>query len=282
MVPLLMAALLGPCGSTLRGEDARPVVDDRSMPAAKPAATTLPTLWIVGDSTVNSPAPKRGWGQDLGNFFDPSRINVVNRAIGGRSSRTYFTEGRWESVLNSLKPGDWVIVQFGHNDGGRPDASSKFRGSVQGIGDNTEDVTLANGTVETVHSFGWYLKSYARSAQAKGARVILCSPVPHKKFDASGKFVHDWNTWREWISNCAKETGACFVDLSEIIGQGYDHLDRATVEGFFDDARTHTNAAGALFNAKALVSGLRALPSAPLDRFLSDEGKIIPPSKGID
>jgi len=169
-----------------------------------------------------------------------------------------------------------VIIQFGHNDGGRPDASSKFRGSVPGIGENTQDVQMPDGTTETVHSFGWYLRTYARTARAKGALVILCSPIPHKKFDGSGKFVRDWGQWRDWIATCAKDEGASFVDLSEIIASGYDKLDQTTVEGFFEDKRTHTNATGSLFNAKAVVSGVRGIPSAPLDPFLNTEGKRIP------
>ncbi len=269
-----LLALAGP--AALRAaEDDRPIVNDSGVAPEKPASGTIPTFWVVGDSTLKSNAPLRGWGQDFGRFFDPEKINVVNHAIGGRSSRTFYTEGRWQAVLDGIKPGDWVIIQFGHNDVGRPDASSKFRGSVKGIGDETEDVTKPDGSVETVHTFGWYLKTYVRTARAKGANVILCSPVPHKKFDGAGKFVRDWAQWRGWIEACAKAEGAIYLDLAEIISRGYDRLPRAEVEAFFADERTHTNEAGALFNARAVVSGLRALPGAPLDAYLSAEGRAV-------
>jgi len=118
-------------------EDERPVVNDSGVPVEKPAAGTLPTLWIAGDSTVRSNDPMRGWGQDLPRFFDPVKINVVNRAIGGRSTRTFYTEGKWQAIVDALKPGDWVVIQFGHNDVGQLDARSKFRGSLKSIGDET-------------------------------------------------------------------------------------------------------------------------------------------------
>src|SRR5207253_1679016 len=94
-------------------EDPRPVVDDSKTTPAQARDLKLPTLWIVGDSTLNSNAPLRGWGQDLAQFFDLNKINVVNRAIGGRSSRTFQYEGRWDKIMTEIKKGDFVILQFG-------------------------------------------------------------------------------------------------------------------------------------------------------------------------
>ncbi|MES2921305.1 MAG: rhamnogalacturonan acetylesterase [Verrucomicrobiota bacterium] len=258
-----------------RGQDDRPVVSDRDAPKETVAASNLPTLWIAGDSTLRSNAPLRGWGQDLGTFFDPKKINVVNRAIGGRSSRTFFTEGRWKEILDGIKPGDFVIIQFGHNDVGPLDERGKFRGSLKGIGDETQKVTKPDGTVEEVRSYGWYLREMARSARDKQAKVILCSPVPHKKFDADGNFVHDWQEYRGWVEACAKAEHAAYLDLAEAIGNAYDQLDQSTVESYFADKGTHTSAAGSLFNAKAVIAGLRAIPTAPLDGFLNAAGKEI-------
>jgi lysophospholipase L1-like esterase len=259
-----------------RAQDDRPVVADRDAPKESVTANKLPTLWIAGDSTLRSNAPMRGWGQDLGTFFDPKKINVVNRAIGGRSSRTFFTEGRWKEILDGIKPGDFVIIQFGHNDVGPIDEKGKFRGSLKGIGDETEKVTKPDGTVEEVRTYGWYLREMARSAREKRAKVILCSPIPHKKFDAEGNFVHDWKEYREWVAATAKAERAAYLDLADLIGNAYDQMDRSIVESYFADKGTHTSAAGALFNAKAVVAGLRAIPTAPLDGFLNASGKEIP------
>jgi lysophospholipase L1-like esterase len=270
-----MAGLVSLLAFPLHAEDERPVVDDKSVAKETAAKAALPTLWIAGDSTVRSNQPMRGWGQDLGMFFDAAKINVVNRAIGGRSSRTYFTEGKWRDIENGLKPGDFVLIQFGHNDVGPTDERSKFRGSVKGIGEETETVKKPDGSTEEVRSYGWYLKTMARSAKAKGAKVILCTPVPHKKFDREGKFVQDWAGWREWVKACALAEEVGFLDLAEGIGQRYAKLPPAEVEGFFADKGTHTNAAGSLFNAKAVVAGLRAMEGAPLDGFLNENGRQI-------
>ncbi len=275
--PLLLLVLPLAAWATPPAEDDRPVVNDSGLAPSRPADGALPTLWLAGDSTVNIGAPKgerpmRGWGQELNEFFDPAKINLVNRAIGGRSSRTFFTEGRWQKILDDLRPGDWVIIQFGHNDVGHLDARSKYRGSLKSIGDETEDVTLADGSVETVRSYGWYLKTYARTAREKGANVVLCSPVPHKDY------VGDWSEWRGWVQASAAAEQVYFIDLCELIRRGYEQLTAADLEAFFADARTHTTVAGARFNARALVSGLRALPGAPLDEYLSAIGGETPPA----
>jgi lysophospholipase L1-like esterase len=166
-------------------EDERPVVDASKVAVEKVANASLPTFHIVGDSTVKSGgtgAGLWGWGERIAPFFNANKINVVNHAIGGRSARTYFTEGRWDKVADTLRPGDFVIIQFGTNDGGRiGDPANKNRADGKGIGDETVEDTKPNGTKELVHTFGWYMAKFAAGAKAKGATVILCSPIPHKQ-----------------------------------------------------------------------------------------------------
>lgn len=270
LLTLLAGALILP----LWAEDERPIEDDKGRREQK-SENELPTLWIAGDSTVKSHSPMRGWGQELGRFFDPDEINVVNRAIGGRSSRTFYTEGRWKEIEDALKPGDFVIIQFGHNDVGPPDARSKFRGSLKGIGNETEEVEKPDGSTEEVHTFGWYLREMAGGARKKKAKVILCSPIPHKRFNSDGEFQPDWDGWRDWIKTCAKKERAAFVDLADLIGREYADLGQRKVEKMFADKGTHTNAEGALFNAERVVAGLRGIPTSPLDGYLSREGRRI-------
>ena len=272
----ILCGIFALCVLPARGEDDRPVVDDKGVPKETAASANLPSLWIAGDSTLKSNAPLRGWGQDLGTFFDPKKINVVNRAIGGRSSRTFFTEGRWKEILDAIKPGDFVIIQFGHNDVGPLDDKGKFRGSIKGVGEETEKVTKPDGSVEEVHSYGWYLREMAHSAREKKAKVILCSPIPHMKFDSDGKFGQDWKEMRGYVEATAKSEHAAFLDLADQIGHAYGKLDKATIESFFADKGTHTNATGSLFNAKVVVAGLRAIPTSPLDSYLSKDGREIP------
>src|SRR6476620_10129882 len=118
----------------------------------------LPTVFIIGDSTVNnSDQGVQGWGNVIGDYFDKSKINVANRARGGRSSRTFYTEGLWDKVMAELSSGDFVLMQFGHNDGGSLD-KDRARGSLKGTGEETEELTVeSTGKKEVVHTYGWYM-----------------------------------------------------------------------------------------------------------------------------
>src|SRR5258707_98277 len=88
-----------------------------NIPLDNPPNPTLPTLFIVGDSTARNGADL-GWGDHFTPLFDTTKINIANRAMAGRSSRSYYNEGRWDKVLDEMKPGDYVLIQMGHNDGG--------------------------------------------------------------------------------------------------------------------------------------------------------------------
>jgi len=257
-------------------DDPRPVVDDSKTTPATVRDPKLPTLWIVGDSTLNSNAPLRGWGQELAQFFDQRKINVVNRAIGGRSSRTFQNEGRWDKVLAEMKPGDLVLIQFGHNDVGRyDDPAAKERPSLHGEGDDTVDVTKKDGSKETVHTFGWYMRKYGNDARAKGATAIFCSMVPHKDWD-NGKIVRkERETFVEWTKNAAVATGAAFIDLNESAARRLEALGPEKVQALFGDARTHSTPAGALLNAETVVAGLKALKRPNLSRYFSEKVKPI-------
>src|SRR5471030_687469 len=103
-------------------------------------ATGKPALYVVGDSTANSPAPIQGWGTPFSAYFDPAKVTVLNKARGGRSSRSYVHEGLWDAVAKVLKPGDFVLLQFGHNDGGAPSAAKAGdRPSLPGLGEEAKD-----------------------------------------------------------------------------------------------------------------------------------------------
>ena len=255
---------------TPEGADDRPVVDARKVKVEAPRDPRLPSLVLIGDSTVRSGGQNGawGWGERIAAFFDTQRINIVNNAIGGRSSRTFFTEGRWASVLEQLKPGDTLLIQFGHNDGARiGDPAGKNRGSVPGTGPETVEDTRPDGSKEAVHSFGWYLARYIGEARAKGANVVVLSPVPHKDRWQAGQ-PRDFENYAAWGEQVAREQGAAFIDLTMRVTEAYRAVGPQRVEAFFADARTHTNEAGAIFNATQVVEGLKRLPGAPLTAFL--------------
>ncbi len=260
-------------------DDARPVVDDSKTTPDKVLNSKLPTLWIVGDSTLRSDAPLRGWGQELGQFFDQAKINVVNRAIGGRSSRTFQVEGRWDKIMAELKPGDFVIVQMGHNDVGKyDDPAAKDRPALHSEGDETAEVTRLDGKKETVHSFGWYMRKYGNDAKSKGATAIFCSMVPHKDW-ANGKITRkESETFVKWTQNAANVTGAAYIDLNEIVALEFERLGPDKVEPLFGDKRTHSTPAGAFLNAQMVVAAIKALNKPNLTKYLSTKSKTIKPA----
>lgn len=257
-------------------DDARPVVSD-TRPAETAVNPKLPTLFIVGDSTLNSNAPLRGWGQELAQYFDLRKINVVNRAIGGRSSRTFQYEGRWDKVLADLKKGDFVLIQFGHNDVGKyDDPAAKDRPSIHGEGEETLELTrFFDGKKELIHTFGWYMRRYGNDVKARGAIAIFCSMVPHKDWD-NGKIVRkERETFVKWTENAAKMSGAAFIDLNEIIALEFERLGPEKVEPLFGDKRTHSTPAGALLNAEMVVAAVKALKKPKLRKYLSGKGNEI-------
>ena len=264
----------------LAADDPRPVVDDSKAPVEKPADPNLPTLFLVGDSTMKSNAPLRGWASEISLFFDTTKINVVNRAIGGRSSRTFINEGRWDKVLAEMKSGDFLLIQFGHNDAGRyDDPAAKGRPSLRGEGDDTAEVTKPDGTKETIHSFGWYMRKYGTDAKAKGVTVIYCSMVPHKIWDGDHIQRNEQQTFVKWTANAAKATGGLFIDINEVIAEALEKAGKAKVETFFGDARTHSTPAGAKFNATCVVATLKTLNPDPLEKYFNDAGKAVEPAK---
>jgi lysophospholipase L1-like esterase len=274
-----------------------------------PANPQLPSLILVGDSTVRNGHGKGsdglwGWGAPIADLFDPAQINVVNRAIGGLSSHTYISQGHWANTLELIKPGDFVLIQFGHNDGGLnipgatpvpdqglapgatpppPPAGAprgpNTRGSLPGTGDQTLEVENPyTHQTELVHSFGWYLRKYVEDVRAKGATPILCSLVPRKIW-VDGHIRRNTDTYRGWTQSVAEQEHVPFVDLNDIIARRYDTLGEAAVDPLFGDPHTHTTLAGAQLNAESVVAGLRALPGHPLNKYLSAKGKTIKPFK---
>ena len=239
----------------------------------RPANRNIPSLFLIGDSTVRNgrgdgAGGQWGWGDYLGTAFDPQKINVVNRAVGGTSSRSFLETGYWDRVLGMLKKGDFVMMQFGHNDGGSATNPPTARTSLKGIGDETaEAVNPASGKTDIAHTYGWYLRKYVNDTRAKGATPIVCSLIPRKIWK-DGKVVRNKDTYAGWAEQVAQDEKVPFVNLNEIIATKYDALGANKVEPLFADPHTHTSEAGAELNAQCVVEGLKALPDDPLAPYL--------------
>jgi len=238
-----------------------------------------PRLWIIGDSTVRNGSGRGengqwGWGDRIEPFFDPGRIEVVNRAIGGRSSRTFLTDGRWDAMLDEARPGDFLILQFGHNDPGPVNDDSRARGTLPGIGEEFQEIeNLLTRKPETVHTFGWYLRRYLRDAKAAGLLPIVCSYVPRcPRPDAPWPVVAEPGSYRLWAQQAAEQEGAGYIDLFGLVSTVYATLAPEQIKGryFCDSDFTHTNLAGAELNASKVAEGIRLLDDHPLRRYLKD------------
>jgi len=270
--------------STVPGQNTDPGAAVR-QPLPAPKNPRLPTLYLIGDSTVRNgkgdgASGQWGWGEPLVGYFDLDAMNVVNRAIGGRSSRTYITEGRWDELLALLKPGDFVILQFGHNDPGPLDDTARARGTLPGVGEESKDIfNPITKKQEVVHTYGWYMRKYVTDTLAKGAIPIVCSPIPRKIWK-DGKIVRNADHYGGWARQVAAAANVAFVDLNEIIASRYDALGVDQVEPLFADPHTHTSLAGAKLNAECVVAGLKALKGNPLERYLSEKGKSVSADSG--
>lgn len=228
-----------------------------------------PTLYIIGDSTVrNTGVNQMGWGSCMGDFLDTTQLQIINRAMAGRSTRTFIKEGRWDSVLSMLKAGDYIMMQFGHNEGSVPDTSKAgYRGVLKGTGEETKSLVWPDGKPETVHTYGWYLRKFVREAKAKGAVPIICSMIPRNEF-RDGKVLRANNDYGKWASEIAQQENVFFIDLNKITADKYDAMGSDEVKKFFPGDHTHTNEAGAKVNAASVAQGVKELQDCGLRKYL--------------
>jgi lysophospholipase L1-like esterase len=186
--------------------------------------------------------------------------------VGGLSSRTYLTQQHWDHVLAMLKRGDFVMMQFGHNDSGPLDDPARARGTIKGTSEETREIdNPITRQHEVVHTYGWYLRKFIADAKAKGATAIVCSPVPRKIWK-DGRIARD--PYGGWAAEVAASEHVAFVDLNEIIARRYEELGAEKVEPLFGDEHTHTSRAGAELNADCVIAGLRGLKANPLAEYL--------------
>lgn len=231
-----------------------------------------PVLYIIGDSTVQNGSGKGadslwGWGSFMNLYFNTDKIEIQNHAKGGRSSRTFITEGRWDSIMKTIKKGDYVLMQFGHNDGGELADTLRARGTIKGIGNESKDIYNPIRKVnEKVYTYGHYMRKYANEAKSKGAIPIIVSPVPRFKFDDKNKINKD--QYGVWAQEVAKQTGAYFLDLNTMVIAKYEEMGPENVKNFFPKDHTHTNEAGAVFNAELVAQGIKDLKKSELRKYL--------------
>lgn len=227
------------------------------------------TIHLAGDSTMapklDEKRPETGWGEMLPEFFDSSMVRVVNHARNGRSTRTFISEGRWKDITDSLQTGDYVFIQFGHND------ESK---------EKTDRYT-------SPADYRANLVRFVNEARAKGANPVLMTPVARRRFDSTGKTRHTHGEYPDIVRGVAREMKVPIVDMErkteEVLSLfGPDASTRLFLQlpphenlnypnGIADN--THFSPFGARIVAALAVEGIResALP------LTADFSRIAPP-----
>jgi len=151
-------------------------------------------VWMIGDSTMaNKQAdktPETGWGMVM-NEFVKANVTVHNHALNGRSSKSFLDEGRWTAIYDSIEPGDYVIIQFGHND---EKPAEKL---------HTDPST----------TYKQLLKKYIDESRAKGANPIICSSIVRRHFDGKGGLKDTHGAYITAAREIALETGTPYVDM---------------------------------------------------------------------
>lgn len=226
-------------------------------------------VFLIGDSTMannNNNPDAVGWGVPFPKYCDTTRIEVINKARGGRSTRTFDYEGLWNEVKNQLEPGNFILIQFGHNDAGDID-KEKFRGSLKGNGEETQEVTRPDGTKEIVHTFGWYMKKFIREAKEKGAIPIVLSQTPRNEWP-NDKVERRTDTYGNWSKIAAEKQDVLYIDLNEIVAQKYELLGKEKVKAFFPKDHTHTGLEGAQLNALTVAESIQKLKNCNLRDYI--------------
>ena len=259
---LVLISLMG----VIQGQNATPPGTTTDQ---RPTNPKLPTIFVVGDSTANNHANGAlGWGDPFIEYFDQAKVNVLNRARAGRSSRTFITEGLWDKVLTDMKQGDYVLIQFGHNDAGAINDATRARGSLPGPGEETQEIdNLLTKKHEVVHTFGWYMRKMIADTKAKGAVPIVMS-LTVRNIWKDGRVERGSGHFGEWAAEIAKSEKVAFIDVTKIITDEYEKRGEEKVKELFGPDHTHTSPAGAWLNAALIVEGLKALNDSHLKSYL--------------
>ena len=151
-------------------------------------------IWMIGDSTMASKKPERapesGWGVAMSDFAKANAV-IHNHAASGRSTKSFIDEKRWEAVCDSIKPGDYVIIQFGHND-------------------EKPDLTLHTDPYTTYQQ---NLKKFVEETRIKGGIPIICSSIVRRHFDGKGNLLNSHGEYINAARLIAEQTHTSYVDM---------------------------------------------------------------------
>ncbi|KAF8311163.1 SGNH hydrolase [Clavulina sp. PMI_390] len=242
------------------------------------SVSAAPTLWLIGDSTMALHAASegiQGWGVEVPTYF--TGLTVSNQGISGTSARSYARDGMFYNLIhNSIKAGDFVVIEFGHNDGGGAAASSTGDAGTTGL-TTTQTVTLANGTSEVVHTYNYYVEGMVDQIIAKGATAIVSSQTPNNPYENTTTIVNDPPRFVGYAATAASDKGVAYVNHFQSVIDLFTPLGTTTVNSYYpNDQHVHTNTAGAIVVAKAFIGGLKCSSAkSVLNNYLSSSGQAL-------
>ncbi|APZ46074.1 rhamnogalacturonan acetylesterase [Polaribacter reichenbachii] len=247
-----------------------------------------PIFYTVGDSTVKNGKGDGygglwGWGDFLEQFLDTTKVSIENHALGGTSSRTYQALGLWDNVYNKLKKGDYVLIQFGHNDNSAVNDTIRARGTIKGIGNETEEIdNLITGVHEIVHTYGWYIEKIVKDAKSKGAIPVIMSPIPRNVWK-NGKIPRNNTSYGLWAKQIADRNDVTFINLNDKMSTELESFGESKVTGtyFYKRDHTHTSAKGAAMASQIIVNELKKLNNSINKYFLDDVDISLPKKQNI-
>ncbi|KAF5323358.1 hypothetical protein D9611_005645 [Ephemerocybe angulata] len=216
-----------------------------------------------------------GWGQYLSQFVS---IPVVNKALGGRSARSFTEEGRFTEIANLAKSGDYVVISFGHNDGSAGAVDNGRQCAVGDGYDTTSTVKTADGQSIVIHSWPYYIQNAVNLLKSKGLNVIVSSQTPRNgwvngSIGAPPRFVG-------YAKLSAERTSVNYIDHYAYVAQAYKRIGQTTVNTYYPNSGdvVHTSATGAKVVAQAFVRGVLCNASA-LKSKVNSAGQSVPGTK---
>jgi len=218
--------------------------------------STKPVIYLAGDSTMANKVlkdnPERGWGQLLPEFFN-NDVLIENHAMNGRSTRSFIYEGRWDSLANKLKKGDFVVIQFGHND---------------------ESIQKTDRYCTPIE-YRYNLTRFIKDVRSKGANPILCTSIQRRKFDENGVFQDTHGDYPGYVRELAGQLNVPLVDMQKksekvIVEHGEEgskkiflHIEPGVYKSLPDGKvdNTHFSEYGARLMASLFCDGLKEMNS---------------------
>jgi lysophospholipase L1-like esterase len=237
------------------GEIGAPNWDDKLTLEFSPAPTALrtisvepvdfPTLYLAGDSTVTDQpaAPNASWGQRLPAFFRPD-IAVANHAESGETLKSFVTEQRFDKLLSRARPGDWVMIQFGHND---------------------QKAQWPQTFADAATTYRAWLRTYIAEVRYRGATPLLVTSPERRNFDAAGRIVPTLGDYPDAMRAVAREERVALLDLNAMSVRFYEALGPTVAPRAFADGgrdKTHFDEYGAQQLARCIVEALRRADAA--------------------